>query len=230
MRTVPTHRPCRSRPGLTLAELICATAMLGIVLMAASALIAAVAAGWKNTESAYKVANVSDRAGSRLEEQLVAALSVLQVKPPATAGGATHLFYWKSDGITGTEDGKAQFGEMALIEYDPASRAVRLYEPLAAAAMTAQQLSLAQGSDWGDPAAAEVVAYYKTMSFLAAPVTLIGGQAGASEVTAATFTSYAVVGAKPAVGYSIALMQNGLAAARQGSITLRAGRKPRNVG
>jgi prepilin-type N-terminal cleavage/methylation domain-containing protein len=226
---MPRARNIRGRRGLTLAELICATAMLGIVLMAASALISASAAGWKHTDVAYRVANLSDRAGSRVEEQLTAALCVLQVKTPTSAGGAAYLFYWKSDGITGGEDGKAQFGEVALIEFDPTQKSVRLYEPIAASAMTPSQLQLAQGADWGDPTSADVVAYYKTMGFVAAPQKLIGGQAGASEVTSATFSSYAPVGAKPAVSYSIALTQNGLAATRQGTVTLRAARKPKNL-
>ena len=127
----------RARRGLTLAELILGTAMLGIVMMAAAGLMTAVAAGWKSGDTVARVANVGDRAGLRVEESLAAALYVLQVKAPASAGAASYVFYWKSDGVTGVADGKAQLGEMALIEFDPTTKAVRLYEPLAASAMTA---------------------------------------------------------------------------------------------
>lgn len=224
----PTRHP-RARRGLTLAELIIGSAMLGIVMMATAGLMAAVAAGWKNGETVTRTANVSDRAGLRVEDAISTAFYVLQAKAPASAGAASYVFYWKTDGITGVIDGKAQLGEMALIEFDPTTKAVRLYEPIAAAQMTAQQLSVAAASDWGDPTSPDVVTYFKNQTFVQAPTTLIGGQSGASEVSAATFGFFTTPGAKPVVSYSLTMRQNGLPIARQGTVTLRIGQKPRNL-
>ena len=228
MNRPPNHLRARRR-GLTLAELILGMAMLGIVMMAAAGLIAAVAAGWKSGDAVARTANVAERAGQRVEDALAAALYVLQVKAPATAGANSYVFFWKTDGITGLADGKAQFGEMALIEFDPATKAILLYEPMAGSAMTSAQFATASNSDWGDPTSPDVVTFFKQQTFVQAATTLIGGQSGASEVSAATFTSFATPGAKPLVSYSLTMAQGGLPVARQGTVTLRAGQKPRNI-
>lgn len=238
MSHLPEHfrarRPLRARRGLTLAELILGLAMLGIVMMAAAGLMAAVAAGWKSGDASARTASVSERAGFRLEESLTNAFHVFQTDWVNNSGGGngnaqTGVFFWSRDDVTGVADGKAQFGEAALVVFDKNAKAVLLYEAIPRASMTSAQRTAAEQSSWGDPADPLVVSYWRSQSFVAAPKTLIGGQSGASEVTAATFKYFAASGAKPVVAYDLTMTQGGLPVSRQGTVTLRVAQKPRNI-
>lgn len=228
----PQH--LRARRGLTLAELIVGTAMLGIVAMAASGLISAVAAGWKSGETITRMANVRERAGLRIEDAIAPAFHVFQTAWVGDSGGGNGnakagVFFWASDGITGVVDGKAQLGEASLILYDKTSKAILLYEAIPRASMTSAQLAAAQQGDWGNPSDPMVVQYWLSQGFVAPPKRLIGGQPGASEVLDATFTLFAPSGAKPVVTYTVSMTQNGLAVERQGTVTMRAAQRPRNI-
>ena len=227
-------RACRARRGLTLAELILGTAMLGIVMMAAAGLISAVAAGWKSGETITQTGNVAERAGLRVEEAVAPAFHVFQTGWVGNSGGGVGnakagVFFWASDGITGVADGKAQFGEVSLILYDKNTKAMLLYEPIPRASMSTAQLAAAQQGDWGNPADPLVVQYWLSQTFVAPPKTLIGGQSGASEVRDATFNCFATSGAKPVLSYTLAMKQRGVDVERQGTITLRAAQRPRNI-
>ena len=215
-----------ARRALTLAELIVALAMFGVIAMAVSSFALAVAAGWRNGDDAFRLANLANRSGNRVQDVIGKMRYVAQAMPATTAGTRSHLFYWAGDATVA--DGKAQLGEMALLEYDPATRAIWLYEPIATAKMTAGQLATASGSDWGDPASASIVAFFKSLDLVGPRTIVIGGQNGASAVTAASFTFAAAGNAKPIVTYSLQLAQNAAVTASEGSIVLHAALVPRN--
>lgn len=225
----PRHNLRTRRRGLTLIELTIGLAMLGMILMASAGLMTATAAGWKGTETSFLFASLRDRAGARVEDVLTSARCVVQTVTPATAGQASSVFFWKTDGVTGTANGKAEFGEMALVEFDPATSAIYLYEAVPTATMTAPQLALATAYDWGDPKAATLPAYFKSQTWVSKTL-LIGSPAtGGAAVTAAAFACFSSSGSKPVLTYSLTLAANGLSTIRQGSATLRLYQVPLNL-
>lgn len=203
-------------------------AMLGIIALAVASFTLAVAAGWRNDDGAFRLANLSARAGGRVQDAIARMLYVAQAQPATARGTRSYLFFWARDAITGLADGKAQLGEMALLEYDPTSNGIWLYEPIASGAMTGGQLATASDSDWGDPTSPAIVTYFKGLDFVGVRQTVIGGQSGASAVTAASFTFVATPGLKPIATYSIQLRQGTAVTTSEGSIVLHTAQAPRN--
>ena len=213
----------------TLAELLIATAILGAIALAAAAFMSAAAAAWKGGDDAFRLANLSARSGDRVENVIAKMLYVLQAQPSTSGGTASYLFFWESDAISGSADGQAALGEMALLEFDPTTNAVWLWEPIATSKMTSAQLANAQNTNWGDPTASSIITYYKGLDFIAPRQVVIGGQTGASLVTACSFGFTATSGNRPIVTYSLTLKQGTLTTSAQGSVALRLGQQPTNL-
>jgi hypothetical protein len=131
-RHAPTrHRtPARRRGGFTFPELIMGMAVTTVVLIAMGAMTTAVAKGW--TEAAAAGAEVQYVAASaRLQRELQGAKYVGRVERGG-GGAAASIVFWQADdypgGAIADADGRVQYAECAVLEYDPAARAVYRYQ------------------------------------------------------------------------------------------------------
>jgi prepilin-type N-terminal cleavage/methylation domain-containing protein len=225
--------------GMTLAELIAGMAVMGIIMAAAATFATAVATGWSASAKSSALNATATRSGAQLEASVRASLAIVQTKASTTASPSSYAFLWRYDGFDRAEDGAAQAGEMALIEYDPVSKTVWLYQPLDESAMTSSQFDQAKQGNWGDLSSPDVVNYFKSGSFLAPRRPLLGPgldtTSRAALVMSASFIDFDPAGGKPMLNYTMQIQPadaTGTDAVRavSGSISLRSPQTPSNTG
>jgi hypothetical protein len=105
----------------------------------------------------------------------------------------TGVFFWQADTYGGTPDGVAQYAEMALIEYDPATKSILYYQADAASlsAASAYASSTVTGSYMADP---DVANYFKQMTWVKSARSLLGpGRTIDDDMETARVTSAAFV-------------------------------------
>jgi prepilin-type N-terminal cleavage/methylation domain-containing protein len=134
------------RRGFTLIELLIGLAVTAMVLSALAAFTLSAAQGWTANDGTQGVQGQSGQVYDRVRFQLASAKYIAQVQAgsltnPAARPGS--VFYWASDNWNGISDEAPEVGEMALIQHDPTTGTLWLYQPIAASAMTPAQLSAA---------------------------------------------------------------------------------------
>jgi prepilin-type N-terminal cleavage/methylation domain-containing protein len=236
MRTKPNPtsrhvQRSRSRRGLTMVELSIGLAVMGVTLVAMSSFLSAVSQSWANSQNELKASNAASVAKAQMQDVLGAMLHVVQNKQGGAEGESSHVFFWKHDALV-NDDGLAQFGEMALLEYDPAVSALRLYEAKPAAEMNAAELTLAQSSEWGDPTSPDIIGFFKSSSVVGTPTTVVG-RSGADEsgidVRSATLECFDPEGGKPMTNFDLTISDDGVATRSYGSVAMRGSRVPENL-
>ncbi len=110
------------RRGFTFVELCLAMCVTAMVAIALAAFAAAGAQSWRQSEHIQQL-QVSSQQGTNLTTRIVEssrALASVIEEPPS-------LLLWLTDSFDGAADAKAQFAEMALIEYDAELKSVFFY-------------------------------------------------------------------------------------------------------
>jgi hypothetical protein len=219
------------RRGMTLPELLVGTTVTVLVVGAASTLISAVGSGWTHSQRDAAVEKAGSRSGATFQKLLSNSLAVMRAENGGTTA-PSYLFYWKYDGLNGTPDGKAQAGEMAMIEYNPANKTVWLLDPPALAGMTADQQTIARNETWSDLRSAAAAAAFRD-SGLAVPVPMIGpGNAPDEKSTTIEeirFGSFIPTGGNPIAAYKMTLDRDGVIQNAAGSVVIRSPALPTNV-
>ncbi len=112
----------RRRGGFTFVELCIAMGVMAMIAVALATFATASAQHWKQSEH-NQLLQISAQQGGHLTTSIVEssrALASVISDPPS-------LFLWLTDSYDGVADAKAQFAEMAVIEYDPQLKTVFLY-------------------------------------------------------------------------------------------------------
>lgn len=204
-----------------------------VLMLALATFATAASSGWKHSDDEFKTRNADSRSVAQMQDALSKMLCVVQVNPGDTAGGAAYLFCWQKDSFGGSADKKAQFGEMALIEYEPSTKAVWLYQVKNVSAMTASELTAAGSESWGDYTSPAIVTYFKTSSIVAPRTPLVGGFFGSSnggiQVVAAQFARFTATNGKPLASYRLLLGDSIASVAAYGNVALRAAQTPANL-
>ncbi|HLL87913.1 MAG TPA: hypothetical protein VK324_01285, partial [Tepidisphaeraceae bacterium] len=163
----------------TFPELVMGMAVTAVVLLAMSAMTTAVARGW--SQSAAVGAEVQyAAAANRLQRELQGAKYIGYVNAGTTAGAVASVLYWKADNFPGGTtpadvDGKIQYAEAALLEYDPAAKVIYRYQVNAydrtnyAALSAAQKVDLSQTVTYAGLTAASSAATFKALGWTAVP-------------------------------------------------------------
>lgn len=206
-------------------------AITAVLMLALATFSNAVSRGWQNSQDQYKARSVSHQSVAQLRDALSDMLCVVQTKVGDTTGGSAYLFCWDDDDWGGAADRKAQFGEMALIEYDPVTKAIWLYQTKDASAMTAAEKTTAGDEDWGDYSATSIVTYFKSSSMVKPRTPLVGGATGdgGASVTSAMFGYFAATNGKPVATYQLSLATAGTGEAASDNVALRAAQTPTNL-
>src|SRR5580704_10727781 len=116
------------RRGFTLVELMLGLAITALVMAALAAFVGAVGQGWEGSDGTQDAALEARQAYVRVQNQLSSALYVGQVMAGSLDGSAATpggVFYWAQDT---NGDAGPQTGEMALIQHDPTTQTLWLYE------------------------------------------------------------------------------------------------------
>jgi hypothetical protein len=131
-----TNRSTTCRSGLTLVELALGLIVLTIVVGALSAVTLAVSQGWQQSDDAMAEMLAGQHGVSALARTLRQAKMIGTYRPGSLDGTtapaeAATVVIWKGDA---NEDGLIQFGEVAVIEFDPRDDPehgpnVKIYEP-----------------------------------------------------------------------------------------------------
>jgi type II secretory pathway pseudopilin PulG len=218
------------RRGLTMVELIIGTVILGMIGLAVASFTVATSTGWRNSEETYRVANLGTRSSQQVQDRLSKALAIVRPAPATQPTSSSYVFFWSNDAYGTASDGKAQFGEMALLEYDAAAQAVYLYEPKSPSGLSASDQALLASDNWGDPAQMPtIVSYFKSSSVVKPARAIVGGVTGSPGVSSAAFAAFKPTGGKPLAMYDIVIGSGDAAAHSYGSIALRAAKTPQNV-
>lgn len=226
-RSETRYRANRTRRrGLTLPELIIGSAMLAMIGTALTSFTLAMSAGWANSDRQFKVENASKRTGDQLESALSGMLYVAQNKTPTTQSPSSYVFYWAKDGVNVAADQKAQLGEMALLEFDPATKSIRLFAPRTSG-LNGTQTATLNADAWGDPTLPAIVTYFKSLDSVEM-TPIVGGAASGVDVESATFTHFTPVGSKPMTSYLLNLANGTASDSNSGTVPMRGGRKPTN--
>lgn len=220
-----------ARHGLTFVELTIGMSITAVLMLALATFATAVSTGWKYSETQYMVRSVGNQSVAQLRGTLSDVLCVLQAKTGDSSGAAAYLFCWRSDTWGGAADLKAQFGEMSLVEYDPSTRTIWLYEPKDSADMTASEKTTAADANWGDSSSEAIITYFKSSSMLKSRRPLVGGASasGGAQVTSAQFGYYAATNGKPVAIYQLSIVTDGALSYANDNVPMRAAQTPSNV-
>ena len=216
------RHPRRPRHAFTFPELMIGLVVTSLVLTALAAVTTAVAQGWNAADGTQAVQLQSAQVYARTRAALAGAKYVAQVhagSPDGSASPAGGVFYWAYDGWGGAADGGPQVGEMALIEHDPATQTLWLYQPIPVASMTASQVVRAATSlastDLADPA---WPANFKALDFVGPPTAL------GRYVSGATFALHSMDSTTetPVVEFTLAFTRGNQSSTQYGVAALHA--------
>jgi hypothetical protein len=214
------------RHGMTLPELIIGTLMIGMIGTALASFTTAMAAGWENSNRQFKIESTSKRSAEALETVLSNMLYVAQNKVWSSSSSNSYVFYWSQDGGLVATNAKAELGEMALIEYEPADKTIWQYKPKST--LNATQHTILSNSSWGDPTSAERVSYFKSLDCVERTPLVGGGTQGGIEVESANFSHFTPTGSRSMTAYSMNVVEGNAADTSAGTVPMRAKKKPSN--
>jgi prepilin-type N-terminal cleavage/methylation domain-containing protein len=208
--------------GFTLAELLLGLAVTAIVLTALATFTIALAQNWTSQDGTQQLQVQSDQIYQRLRFNLASAKYIAQVQAGSLDGSATtpgSVYYWAVDDWQGVSDEAPEVGEMALIQHDPTTGTLWLYQPIAYSAMTtAQQTNAATTLTHANLIDPTWPATFKALDYVTA--TALG-----TSVTGALFTVnwMSSTTQRPVVECTLVLNRGTQTQATQyGSVTLRA--------
>jgi prepilin-type N-terminal cleavage/methylation domain-containing protein len=178
------------RSAFTLIELLIGMVITSIVLLALSGVTLSVAQGWSASDGTQALQIQSAQIYARLRHYLSSAKYITQVTPGSLNGSAAGgcVCFWAYDGGSYPADGLPQAGEMAMIQHDPTTQTLWLYQPIAYSSMNTSQ----QG-------AANTTMTWATISALSWPVTWAGYVTQPPKYVVATAIGHNVKGALFAV-------------------------------
>jgi Tfp pilus assembly protein PilV len=136
----------RPADGFTLAETLIGLAVTAIVLTALATFTLAIAQNWTVDDGTQQLQAQSDQIYQRVRFNLASAKYIAQVQTGSLDGSAAtpgSVYYWAVDDWRGVSDEAPQVGEMALIQHDPTTGTLWLYQPIAYAKMTGAQQTAA---------------------------------------------------------------------------------------
>jgi hypothetical protein len=207
-------------------------AITGVLGLALSTFAVAVSTGWKHSDDEFKMRSANMRGINQIQNALSGMLCVVQAKVGDASGGSAYFFCWQKDTYGGSADRKAQFGEMALVEYEPATKTVWLYE-VKTTPMTSAERTEAASESWGDYSSPAVVTYFKSSSIVAPRKPLVGGYGTTAEagiqVLSAQFGVFAANNGKPIASYRLMIGNAISASPASGNVALRAAQTPKNL-
>jgi prepilin-type N-terminal cleavage/methylation domain-containing protein len=164
----PRRAAAATRRGMTLVELSIGMVVTTIVMGALFAVWFGVANAWNSSTSSQSVALTGNLAASRLESTFRTTKYLCQYAIGSVDGSRTpvgSVFFWKNDAWTA--DGAVQVAELALIEHDPVTKRLYLYEAKPSLAMTADQHTRASLTfTWADLIASGTPAAFKGYDFV----------------------------------------------------------------
>jgi prepilin-type N-terminal cleavage/methylation domain-containing protein len=207
--SLPFQRKSR---GFTLLEMLIGMTITAVVFAALATVMVSVAQGWQSGDGTQSLQVQAAQVYARVRYYLSSAKYIGLVNAgslngsPSTPGS---VFYWAYDGWNGVQDGGPEVGEMMLIQHDPTTSTLWLYEPIPVVQMTAQQMNTAGTSmdfaNMGDPT---WVAKFKT---IATPIAL------GHNITGATFAADYLASAiqRPMVEFTLAIDRSPLGIATQ---------------
>ena len=203
----PSQNTARPRRGMSLVELSIGIVITTMVVGALSALWFAVAETWVKSGSSQNVTLTGNQAVSRLEASLRTAKYIFQTNAGSTDGKTTpaaSVLFWKADSWTASPDGAVQVAELAVIEHDPASGRLYLYQAIPKASMTASQITRASGvTMWTDLSSPSTLTAFKGYDFVQKTVL-------SEAITGALFASRsASSGGRPTLEYTLILSRAG---------------------
>jgi hypothetical protein len=127
-------------------EMLIGMAITAIVLLALTAAAVSVADAWVASDGTEQLQIQCAQIFNRLEYYLSPCKYIVQVQPGSLDGSAAtpgSVLYWAYDGWNGLADGGIEAGEMALIQHDPTTQTLWLYEPIPVSQMSPAQLTAA---------------------------------------------------------------------------------------
>jgi hypothetical protein len=192
---------------MSLIELSIGLVITTMVVGALSALWYAVAETWVKSGSSQNVTLTGNQAVSRIESNLRTAKYIFQYSAGSLDGKTTpaaSVLYWKADNWSNLTDGAVQVAEIALLEHDPASGRLYLYQAIPKASMNASQITRASGvAMWNDLSSYSTVTAFKSYDFVQKTVL-------SEAITGAVFNATpAPVGGRPALEYTLVLSRAG---------------------
>jgi Tfp pilus assembly protein PilW len=128
--------------GFTFVELVLGMAVTAMVMVALSAACLAVGEAWRESDYARSAATKGSATTSALRLALRDARYVGYVVTgdlAASSATTASVLYWRADDFDGAANDKVELGEMALIEFDPATKSIVKYEAKDSSAMTSSQ-------------------------------------------------------------------------------------------
>ena len=140
MRTDRTHHRVSSRVGgFTAMELLMALSICSIVMLGLSAILTSVAQGWTYTENTQGYV-MAESAGMMRIERLLRNSRLTGAHHPGSIDGLSqpaYLVLWAEDR---QPNGAVDVGEIAILEHDPDTRTVRVWEIPGQTALHNQEL------------------------------------------------------------------------------------------
>jgi hypothetical protein len=207
MTNVRTIRPRSARHGLMLIELCMGLVVTAMIGGAIASFCLAVSSSWQGRENEQALAMQSSQTKLRMRDALHSA-KYFGYPLTATTSGSTVMF-WAEDGSTArgtTSDGKIQYAEIGLLQYNSTAKTIELYTVPTTTAL---------GANWAYSAICSAGTINTFRSGLTAKTL-------ASNVTSATFTvSNGSTNIAPSLQYTITFSRNGESVLETGSVSLR---------
>ncbi len=209
---------------MTAVELSIGLVITTMVMGAISSLWYAMGTTWKISGAAQGAGLTASIASARIEARIRASRYFFQfaagslTTTPATPAS---LFYWKDDNWTASPDGIVQIAEMALIEHDPVTKKIYVYEAMPAASMSAAQLTRAgTNATAADMTASTSPAAFKKLDFVKQAILTDAVTYASFNVPTATF------GARPVIEYTLKVSRPEGVSTQYGSASPRATANP----
>jgi len=168
---------------MTLVELSISLVITALVLGALSALWFAVAETWRRSSSSQATTLRASQVDARFEATFRQARYICQWTPGSisdSSAAPASCFFWRSDFWnaagnvnnaadfkTRVSDGLVQVGELALVEFDAASKRVYIYQPKDPSAMDSGQRAAAGTVwTWADLSKSSNLSTFKSLTYV----------------------------------------------------------------
>jgi prepilin-type N-terminal cleavage/methylation domain-containing protein len=237
LRPSNAGRSARARRGFTLVELVLGMAITTLVMSAVAAVMVSVAEGWDQGRYVQSVSISELQLQVRLGRIFQGAAYVAQCQSGVLGGVGTPatIFFWMNDNWGSTPDGIPEWGEMAVIAYDPATQSLYLYSAMPTALMSGAQLTAAsQAVNWSQATVPSAISGFESATWvqkttLAGP----GTNTVTSDTTVVSGARVAVdwlnsTSQKPTVEFQVTESRGTESATMYGSFVLRLADQPPN--
>jgi type II secretory pathway pseudopilin PulG len=112
--------------GFLLVELLIGLVVVALVMFGAASIMEAVAQGWNDQDVTRSTQVQANQTYLRVHNALEGAKYVGYTTPSSSQSGS--IFFWQNDNLGGVQAGDPYVGEMALIQYDPTTTTLWLYQ------------------------------------------------------------------------------------------------------